>query len=455
MNNIDTCALPTKIKTNIISLKNKLFSFFKNKKTHEYINNNNNNNNNNNTQVYKSNMELYKNKINHVDSKNVDSKNVDSKNVVYKYDDNKIENNISINEIPIAKSFESTDVMIHSSFLLNSIIDKIVTMSYYSNESKEYVKNISNFYIDNEKYNLYKDNQIFSETLYYEFSKLIEEILSNNIHVTYNLRSIKVYENDLTFYNYRAGVFKTDNFILKIDTDAYNFKNEITGMYNIGKGIITQHNIVLPYYVKMFSKHNKTISFSIQPRLHNMITLHYWMAIHNNQCMDIEFYIRMCIRICKSIQFIHSKHIVHGDIKPDNIMIESKTNKPYIIDFGLCGLHDLSEGTGGTKPFCNPITLNIDNYTDIFEYNWVKNHKQNDLWSISLIFATILIFRKCYTYYKYYPVDFFNDAKYVNIKYLNFIPDKFKTPFVYVLTKNNPNITIDMQCFISLLEEAL
>ena len=69
MKNIDTCALPIKIKTNIISLKNKLFSFFKNKNTHEY--------NTNNTQVYKSNMEFYKNnKINHVDSKNVDSKNV-------------------------------------------------------------------------------------------------------------------------------------------------------------------------------------------------------------------------------------------------------------------------------------------------------------------------------------------------------------------------------------------
>ena len=453
MKNIDTCALPTKIKTNIISLKNKLFSFFKNKNTHEY--------NTNNTQVYKSNMEFYKNnKINHVDSNHVDSnhvdsKNVDSKNVVYKNDDNRIENNINVIEIPIATSFEYTDVMIHSSFLLNSIIDKIVTMSYYSNESKEYLKNISKFYTDNEKYTLYKDKQIFSEILYYEFSKLIEEILSNNIHFTYNLRSVKVYENDLTFYNYRAGVFKTDNFILKIDTDAYNFKNEVTGMYNIGKGLIKQHNIVLPYYVKMFSKHNKTISFSIQPKLHNTITLRDWMSIFYNQRMDIEYYIRMCIQICKSIQFIHSKHIVHGDIKPDNIMIEAKTNKPYIIDFGLCGLHDLSEGTGGTKPFCNPVTLNIDNHTGTFEYNWVKNHKQNDLWSVSFIFATILIFRKCYTYYKYYPVDFFNDDKYVSIKYLNFIPDKFKTPFVYVLTKNNPNITIDMQCFISLLEEAL
>ena len=46
---------------------------------------------------------------------------------------------------------------------------------------------------------------------------------------------------------------------------------------------------------------------------------------------------KLCIQICKSIEFIHSKHIVHGDIKPDNILIETTTNTPYIIDFGLSG----------------------------------------------------------------------------------------------------------------------
>ena len=51
------------------------------------------------------------------------------------------------------------------------------------------------------------------------------------------------------------------------------------------------------------------------------------MLIYSNQRLDIEFYIRMCIRICKSIHFINSKHLVHGDIKPDNIIVEYTTKK--------------------------------------------------------------------------------------------------------------------------------
>jgi len=152
-------------------------------------------------------------------------------------------------------------------------------------------------------------------------------------------------------------------------------------MYNIGKGVIKEHNIVLPIYAKINSKNRKTINFSFQPRIHNTISLRDWLLIYENQNLNIEIYIKLCIQISKSIQFIHSKHVVHGDIKPDNILIEIKTNTPYIIDFGLSGLHGLSEGTGGTKPYCHPETLNIDNNTNISEYSWGKNEKKNDLWS--------------------------------------------------------------------------
>jgi serine/threonine protein kinase len=272
----------------------------------------------------------------------------------------------------------------------------------------------------------------------------------------YNLRSIKLYDNDRINSIYRAGVFKTDNFIIKIDTESFNFKNEIIGMFNLGKGLIEEHSIVLPYYAYFSSKSKKSISFSVQPRIHNTISLRDWMLIYANQLVNIEVYIQMCIRICKSIKFINSKHVVHGDIKPDNIIVEYTTNRPYIIDFGLCGLHELSEGTGGTKPFCHPDTMNTDeNYKDSTEYNWVKNTKNNDLWSVSFIFATILIFRKCYVYYDNYPKDYFNDNKYVNINYLNYIPERFRTPFVYVLAKGEADVCIDIQSFISLLEKAV
>jgi len=340
--------------------------------------------------------------------------------------------------------------MIPISVTLNYVIDKITTNAY----DKTYVRNISNFYIANLDYSSYRT--AMSTMQFCEFTKHIDAILNKNADIMCNLRSIKLYENDIAYSKYRAGVFKTDNFIIKIDTDSFNFKNEITGMYNLGKGLIEEHSIVLPYYAHFSSKDKKNISFSVQPRIHDTISLRDWMMIYENQKLDIEFYIRMCIRISKSIQFISSKHVVHGDIKPDNIIVEYITNRSYIIDFGLCGLHDLSEGTGGTKPFCHPETRNTsDIYKDNTEYNWVKNTKYNDLWSISFIFATILIFRKCYVYYKDYPVNFFNGDKYINMTYLNYIPEKFRLPFVCVLTKETPDRRIDIQSFISLLEKAL
>jgi hypothetical protein len=430
------------IKNSITYLKNKLFSFFKIKdKTKNVVNANANANANTNN----------KNEINKITS-DYSSKNMDGEMEIKT--EIITENIKNLNDNLETDSRDNVLNMIHASFAVNNIIDKIVTSTYGSCDKKTYVTDISDFYIHNLNYSSFQ--HVMTTPHYYELTKYIEAILYNRLDIMYNLRSIKLYDNDLSYCSYRAGVFKTDNFIIKIDTDPCNFKNEITGMYNLGKGLIEEHSIVLPYYTHFSSKKKKNTSFSIQPRIHNTISLRDWMLIYANQCVDIELYIRMGIRICKSIQFINSKHVVHGDIKPDNIIVEYTTNRPYIIDFGLCGLHDLSEGTGGTKPFCHPETLNTDESNkDNNDYNWVKNTKNNDLWSVSFIFATILIFRKCYVYYKDYPADFFNDEKYVSINYLNYIPDKFRSPFVYVLTNSETDVSIDIQSFISLLEKAL
>ena len=419
------------MKNSITSLKNKLFSFFKIKDKDKSKNG--------------SNKIIY----------DYSSKEQEQEQEVVMEPEAEIIHNLKAcrhhnNETSLDKDFNTIPI----SVTLNNMIDKITTNSYDNCYKKTYVRNISNFYIANLDYSSCRN--AMTSMQFCEFTKHIDAILNNNTDIMYNLRSIKLYDNDVVHSKYRAGVFKTDNFIIKIDTDSFNFKNEITGMYNLGKGLIEEHSIVLPYYARFSSKDKKNISFSVQPRIHDTISLRDWMMIYENQKLDIEFYIRMCIRISKSIQFISSNHMVHGDIKPDNIIIENITNRSYIIDFGLCGLHDMSEGTGGTKPFCHPETRNTsDIYKDNTEYNWVRNTKYNDLWSISFIFATILIFRKCYVYYKDYPVNFFNGDKYINMTFLNYIPEKFRLPFVCVLTKETPDTRIDIQSFISLLEKAL
>ncbi len=49
-----------------------------------------------------------------------------------------------------------------------------------------------------------------------------------------------------------------------------------------------------------------------------------------------EMYVRdFLLDILPTLEFIHSKKIIHRDIKPDNIIIRESDGKPVLIDFGL------------------------------------------------------------------------------------------------------------------------
>jgi myosin-light-chain kinase len=46
-------------------------------------------------------------------------------------------------------------------------------------------------------------------------------------------------------------------------------------------------------------------------------------------------------QICEALDYIHSKSILHLDMKPENVMCVSKTgNRVKIIDFGLARFYD-------------------------------------------------------------------------------------------------------------------
>lgn len=344
------------------------------------------------------------------------------------------------------------------SSLLDDIVDDIEVREYISNKqnNEKYQKKMSEFY--HEQHNYSNLQTTLKPYIFNEFEEIISKILTPDSRFLTGLCQLKIYNGDLVDSFTRYGVFETNNFIIKIDDESDIFIPELEVMYHIGKGIIYPYNIVLPYYVHTIIKSNdnlnqptKLMHFSIQPRIRNTVALHKWIRLSNNRFYNITYYIKMCIAISKSILFMHSHNIVHGDIKPDNILIDVSSNTPYIIDFGLSGIHRISQGTGGTRPFCCPETKNIS-YDNNYGYIWTKNNKKYDLWSIAFIFSTIIIFKKAFNYYDEYPKSHFDKNKYINAKNLNTIPVPFRDPFMLVLCKKSD---INLSHFIRLLEDAL
>jgi serine/threonine-protein kinase len=52
---------------------------------------------------------------------------------------------------------------------------------------------------------------------------------------------------------------------------------------------------------------------------------------------------------------VHAAGIIHGDVKPANIVIEEDTGRPVLVDFGLAGQGaDVNEFGGGTPSYASP-----------------------------------------------------------------------------------------------------
>ncbi|PJJ66773.1 serine/threonine protein kinase [Chryseobacterium geocarposphaerae] len=58
--------------------------------------------------------------------------------------------------------------------------------------------------------------------------------------------------------------------------------------------------------------------------------------------LDLKTSVLIVTSLCEIIEEAHKIGLYHRDLKPDNIIIENTTNRPFIIDFGICWLDDNS-----------------------------------------------------------------------------------------------------------------
>ena len=63
----------------------------------------------------------------------------------------------------------------------------------------------------------------------------------------------------------------------------------------------------------------------------------------------------VCVQLKRALDFIHSKNVVHNDVTPKNIVVNSATWKVCLIDFGCAtNLQDKIQGFVGTSLYAHP-----------------------------------------------------------------------------------------------------
>jgi hypothetical protein len=333
--------------------------------------------------------------------------------------------------------------------------------------------------------------------------RLLYIIVANNIYR--NLFEEKKHYSSTQTKHY-IGVFRYNDYIIRIDDSPYSFINESdvvrassTKLHN------NNNNIIRPFLIYTNIRRNSkneicdcltktcyckyedddhddynaaaltpdhaginvrtisynklrrnTISFSIQHYVKDTVSMYNWIkdnignsAYNRFSSIQHPFFIHLFRECALLLREIHNSSIVHGDIKPDNILIREhadfninhhercKNFTVYLIDFGLSGIHNVGVGTGGTIPYCHPEFKNIVDTNRSSKYNWKTMNKKHDVWSLGISFITMYIYRDFYNYYHKYPDYFFTSHGYVSSLIIDVIThDKLNRLFSRLLSED-------------------
>ena len=85
-----------------------------------------------------------------------------------------------------------------------------------------------------------------------------------------------------------------------------------------------------------------------------------WSFISEKSCFNFSVIERLnlAIDLCFEVKKNQDKEIIHGDIKPSNIMIDAN-GKVKMVDFGIGDFHRL-HGSNGTPGFLAPEQFACD-----------------------------------------------------------------------------------------------
>ena len=84
------------------------------------------------------------------------------------------------------------------------------------------------------------------------------------------------------------------------------------------------------------------------------------------------------LQLLSSMSYIHNKSIIHGDLKPQNILLHGRDYDAKLTDFGIsqsmAGLNQQCFEAAGSLAYCSPELLNGEPY-----------NQKTDVWALGCI----------------------------------------------------------------------
>lgn len=163
-------------------------------------------------------------------------------------------------------------------------------------------------------------------------------------------------------------------------TEDRLYNNRKTALKFIHKKILNEKNLqIFKNEFDVMSRLNhpnltKVYSFNIDIHDNNyFIAMEYvegktlFNYIRLIKDFDDDFFITIIVELCRAIEYIHSRNILHRDIKPGNIILTNE-NSIKLMDFGLADIGKFDMKKKGTLYYMAPeiIKGSIDQRVDIF-----------------------------------------------------------------------------------------
>ena len=159
--------------------------------------------------------------------------------------------------------------------------------------------------------------------------------------------------------------------------------------------LILEHESYILYYLKGFGipdiityGHNSKYNILVQTLLGKSINS---IFLHNNNNFSIKDCCMIGIQILERLEYIHSKYVIHRDVKPDNFLIGNPDiNTIYIIDFGLAKKF-MSSRTGKHAKFCiNKKWSGTSRFASANSLRGVAQSRRDDLESLCYLLLYLM-----------------------------------------------------------------